>query len=91
MKGGERGMKEKLVGKITNYFKNIQVAVVELSAKLQVGDTIHIKGATTDFEQTVDSMQIEHESIETAKKGQSVGMKVTEKIRKGDKVYKVEG
>lgn len=83
-------MKEKLVGKISHFYDKIQVAVVELSAILKVGDKIHVKGTTTDFEQTVDSMQEEHENIQTAKKGQAVGMKVGEKVRVGDKVYKVE-
>jgi len=62
-------MEEKLIGRITHYFTNIGVAVVELTdGKLSVGDKIHIKGATSDFEQMIDSMQIEHESVEKAKK-----------------------
>ena len=81
--------KENLVGKITHYFGKIEVGIVELSKGLSVGDTIHIKGSTTDFEQTVDSMQVEHESIEKAKKGDVIGLKVKDKVKEGDEVYRV--
>ncbi len=81
---------EKPIGEITHYFSNIGVAVLKLSQSLVVGVTIRIHGSTTDFEQMVDSMQIEHESIEKAKKGQEIGIKVKEKVREGDLVYKVE-
>jgi len=77
------------IGKVTHYYTKIGVAVIELSDTLKVGDTIRIKGATTDFEQPVDSMQIEHEEIEEAEAGQSVGLKVEEHVRKHDVVYKV--
>ena len=76
------------VGKITHFFSKINVAVVELTAPLSVGDKIRIQGPTTDFEQTVQSMQIEHESVEAAKKGQSVGLRVNERVRENDTVYK---
>lgn len=82
---------EKKIGKVTHYFSKIGVGVMELSGELKVGDKIHIKGATTDFEQKVDSMQIEHENVEKAKKGQSIGLKVSEPVREHDKVYKVTG
>ena len=88
----EQKAEEKLgeeVGKVTHYFTNISVAVIELSSTLKVGDKIRIKGATSDFEQTIDSMQIEQDKIEEAKKGQSVGMKVKEHARANDVVYKV--
>jgi len=65
------------------------VGIIELSKELKVGDTIHIKGSTTDFEQKVESMQIEHENVEKAKKGDAIGLKVKEKAREGDEVYKV--
>jgi len=77
------------VGKITHFFSKISVAVIELTATLSVGDRIRIQGPTTDFEQTVDSMQIEHENVKTAKAGQSIGLKVTERVREKDTVYKV--
>jgi putative protease len=81
--------KEELIGKITHYFGKIEVGIIELSKPLSVGDTIHIKGATTDFEQEIKSMQIEHENIEKAKKGDVIGLKVDDKIKEGDEVYKV--
>ena len=76
------------VGKITHFFSKINVAVVELTAPLSVGDKIRIQGPTTDFEQTVQSMQIEHENVEAAKKGQSIGLRVNERVRENDTVYK---
>jgi len=81
--------KEELIGKITHYFAKIEVGIVELSKELNVGETIHVKGGTTDFEQKVDSIQIEHENIEKAKKGDVIGLKVKEKVREGDEVYKI--
>jgi len=83
-------MAEKEIGEVTHYWGKIAVAGIKLTAALSQGDTIRIKGATTDFEQTVGSMQIEHENMETAKKGQEIGLKVKEKVRRGDTVYKVE-
>lgn len=84
---GERELKE--VGTITHYFTKISVAIVELTDTLSVGDRILIKGITTDFEQTVDSMQIEHTNVEKAEAGQSIGLKVNERVREGDTVYKI--
>jgi len=81
---------EKLIGKVTHYFNKIQVAVIEIvDDELNVGDTIHIKGHTTDFKQTVNSMQIEHKPIEKAKKGESIGMKVDAVVHENDQVYKI--
>jgi translation elongation factor EF-1alpha len=83
-------MPEEEVGKISDYFKKIGVAAIEITnGSLSVGDTIHIKGHTTDFTQTVDSMQIEHQSVPTAKAGDSIGIKVKDVVRDGDVVYKV--
>ena len=79
----------KEVGKVTHYFSNIGVAVIKLSTTLKQGDKIRIKGATSDFTQKVDSMQIDHDKVETAKKGQSIGMKVADHAREQDIVYKV--
>lgn len=81
--------KEELIGKITHYFGKIEVGIIELSKPLSVGDTIHVKGSTTDFEQEVKSMQIEHENIEKAKKGDVIGLQVEDKVKEGDEVYKV--
>ena len=80
----------KEIGKVTHYYTKIGVAVIELTDTVKVGDTIRIKGATSDFTQTVDSMQIEHKDVEEAKKKQSIGLKVPEHARDGDTVYKVE-
>ena len=83
-------MEEKLIGKITHYFTNIGVGVIEITqGDLKGGDKIHIKGATSDFEQTIDSMQIEHENIEKAKKGDAIGLKVDQQVREGDQVFKI--
>ncbi len=80
----------KLIGKVTHYFSNIKVAVIKLSGALLIGDNIRIAGGEeTDFTQTIDSMEVEHEKIEKAKKGDEVGMKVKEKVREGYKVYKI--
>jgi len=81
-------MEEKEIGKITHYFTKIGVGVIELTDELSVGDTIAIKGKTTDFKQKVDSMQIEHKNVDVAKIG-AVGLKVKEKVRPGDVVYKI--
>ena len=79
----------KLIGKVTHYFSKIGVAVIELSDTLKVSDTIRIVGGQTDFNQTVESMEIEHEKVQEAKAGDSVGLKVEQKVREGYKVYKV--
>jgi len=79
---------EKLVGKITHYYPRLNVGIVELSdGELRVGDTIRIKGKHTDFTQTVDSMQIEHQDVNQAEKGKVVGIKVKEKVREHDQVF----
>ena len=80
---------KKLVGKVTHYFTKIGVAVIELSDKLSVGDEISIEGANTNFKQKITSMQIEHENIKKAKAGDSIGLKVDDRVREGDLVYKV--
>lgn len=80
---------KKLVGKVTHYFTNIGVAVIELEDSLKVGDEISIEGATTNITQKIDSMQIEHKSVEEANKGDSIGLKVTDRVREGDQVFKV--
>ena len=80
--------KEKEIGKVSDYFAKIEVAAIKLSKGLKVGDKIHVKGATTDFEQEVKSMQIHKDPVETAKKGDEIGIKVKKKVRKGYKVYK---
>ena len=89
-KGEPRQRREELVGKITHQFSKIKVGIIEITkASLTVGDKIHIKGTTTDFEEEVKSMQIEHEQVEKAKKGDVIGLKIKEKVREGDEVYKI--
>ncbi|UCD46126.1 MAG: translation elongation factor-like protein [Candidatus Bathyarchaeota archaeon] len=77
------------VGEIIHYFTKISVAVVDVSSPLRLGDQIAIKGMTTNFEQKVGSMQIEGENIEEAKAGDDIGMKVADRVRKGDIVYRL--
>lgn len=81
---------EKLVGRVSHYYNRIGVAVIEVTDTIKVGDTIRIKGGIRDFEQTIDSMEIEHQKVEVATKGQSIGLQVVEKVRETDLVYKVE-
>jgi putative protease len=76
------------VGHITHFFSKISVAVVELTAPLTTGDHILVKGPSTDFEQVVESMQIEHKNIQRAEAGQSIGLKTAEHVRERDVVYK---
>jgi putative protease len=76
------------IGHISHFFSKINVAVIELKKPLAVGDTIVVKGPTTDFEQKVDSMQIEHKNVPRAEAGQSIGLKVAERVREKDTVYK---
>ncbi len=80
---------KKEIGEITHYFDKINVAVVKLKDKIKKGDKILVEGHTTNFEQAADSIQIEHKPVDEAKKGESIGMKVVDKVRAGDKVYRV--
>ena len=80
---------EKPIGEVTHYFNNIDVVIVKFNKVFKVGESVRFKGATTDFTHKVKSMQLEHEDIDEAKKGQEVGIKVGKRVRAGDKVYKV--
>lgn len=83
-------MEEKKIGEITHYFDNISVGIIKLTdGSIGLGDKVHIKGATTDFEQEIESLQIEHEDIEKAETGEEVGTKVEDRVRGGDEVYKI--
>ena len=83
-------MEEEKIGFVSNYFSKISVAAVEITdGTVSVGDTLHFLGYTTDFETRVHSMQIEHKAVTEAKRGDSVGIKVSEKVREKDKVYKI--
>ena len=83
------GEEKKLVGKITHYYGKIGVAVVQVTDEIKVGDEISIEGPATNVRQKIDSMQVEHENIETAKAGDDIGMKVADKVRENDNVYKI--
>ena len=77
------------IGRVNDYFAKIGVAGIDLTATLKVGDRIRIKGHTTDLEEVVESIQVEHESVEEAKAGDKIGLKVTDRVRGGDHVYRV--
>jgi translation elongation factor EF-1alpha len=82
-------MEEMQVGKVTHYFTKIGVAVIKVTdGSIKVGDELHIKGHTSDFRQKVNSMQIEHENVQLAEPGQSIGIKVEQSVRANDLVYK---
>jgi putative protease len=82
-------MPEERIGIVKDYFAHIGVAGIDLEGTLRVGDRIHIKGHTTDLDLPVESMQIEHASVEEAKSGDAIGIKVPERCRDGDVVYRV--
>jgi len=82
-------MPEKVIGKVSDFFAKPVVAGIDLTGTLKVGDTIHITGHTTDIECDIDSMQINNVSIQEAKAGDSIGVKINDRVRRGDIVYKV--
>ncbi|MHC4572764.1 MAG: translation elongation factor-like protein [Planctomycetota bacterium] len=82
-------MQEEMIGTVSDFFARPVVAAIELKAPLKMGDKIHFKGHTTDLELVVDSMQINNVPVEEANVGDSVGVKVSDRVRKGDSVYKV--
>jgi selenocysteine-specific translation elongation factor len=83
-------MAEKEVGVVNDFFSHVVVAGINMTGTLKVGDKIHIKGHTTDIEMNINSMQIDNKNVTEAKAGQSVGIKVPERVRSGDKVFKVD-
>jgi len=82
-------MPEEKIGQVSDFFARPVVAAIELTAPLKVGDKIHIKGHSTDLEVTVASMQVHNAPVQEAKAGDPVGVKITDRVRKGDIVYKV--
>jgi hypothetical protein len=80
---------EQYIGKVTHYFTRIGVAVLELEEGLAVGDTVHICGHTTDFVQQVESLEVEHRKLQAVGAGADVALMVEERVRSGDKIYKV--
>ena len=82
-------MSEEIIGTVSDFFAHPVVASIELTAALKAGDKIRIKGHTTELEMTVDSMQIDNAQVTEAKAGDSIGVRVSEKVRSEDKVYKI--
>jgi selenocysteine-specific translation elongation factor len=82
-------MPEVVIGKVSDFFARPVVAGIELTANVKVGDNIHIKGHTTDLELTVSSIQINNVNVDQAKAGDNIGIKVSDRVRRGDIVYKV--
>ena len=83
-------MAEKEIGEVSTYFSHVEVAAIKLSGSLKVGDRVRIKGHTTDFEQLIDSMQINRKDVKEAKKGNEIGIKVNDRVRPNDKVLLIE-
>ena len=77
----------KSIGKVVHWFGKVSVAVVELESGLKLGDRVHFEGAHTDFDQEIDSMQVEHEVVEQVSAGDEVAIKVKERVRAGDTLY----
>ena len=84
-------MSGKLIGQVTHFYNRIGVAVIILSDSVELGDQLHFLGRSTDFRQEVQSVQIEHESVSEAGKGQEIALKVERRVRNQDKVYKLTG
>jgi putative protease len=82
--------KAKPIGVVTHYYGDISVAVIKFKQPFKKGETVHFKGATSDFKEKIKSMQYDHKPVESAKKGQEVGVKVGDKVREGDEVYASE-
>ena len=80
----------KPIGKVTHFYGHLEVAIVKFNKKIEVGTKVHFKGATTDFKETIKSIQYDHKDITSAPKGKEVGIKVDGKVREGDMVYAVE-
>ena len=77
------------VGRVGGFFAHVSVAMIELTAPLQIGDRVYIKGHTTDLQQAVESLQIDRAPVQAAQAGQSVGLKVNDRCRKNDVIYKL--
>ena len=90
MGGNILGDELREVGRVSHFFGKVSVAIIEVTDTISVGDQILIKGPTTDIEQTVDSMEIEHVKVKQAESGQSIGMKVKGRVREKDNVYKID-
>lgn len=78
---------KKPIGRVSHYYDKIGVAIVKFTGKVSVGDTLHFKGNKTDFEEAASSIQIKHNAVSSAKKGDEAGIKVSQPVREGDEVY----
>src|SRR3989344_5281404 len=85
-----KAKKQKPIGVVTHFYGNISVAIVKFKTTVKVGTAVKFNGATTDFEETIKSMQFNHEPVSSAKKGQQIGIKVKKRVREGDSVYAAE-
>ena len=83
----KKSTEPKPIGVVTHYYSHLEVAIVKFSKTVEVGTKVRFKGATTDFEEAIKSMQFDHKAIEAAKKGQEIGIKVGDKVREGDEVF----
>jgi len=79
----------KTIGVVTHFYGNLEVAIIKFKIPVKVGEEVHFKGATTDFTQKIKSMQYDHKEIKSGKKGQEVGIKVSDKVREGDEVLEL--
>jgi U32 family peptidase len=82
-------MQEKLIGKITHYYNKLGVGIIDLIDQVKINDKIHFKGNITDFEQIVDSMQVEHQEVAVAKSGEVIGLKTIKPVKEQDEVFLV--
>lgn len=83
-------MEEKKIGVVTHYYTHLGVGIIKIEEEdLKLGDTLHFKGHTTDFQQTIDSIQVEHKDVQEGKVGDQVGIKLNEHVREHDEVFKV--
>ena len=86
----KKPVQPKPIGKVTHFYGNLGVAIVKFNKKIDAGSKLHFQGATTDFTETVNSMQFDHKPIESASRGKEVGIKVKGKVREGDEVFEAE-
>lgn len=89
-KSAPKKKEAKPIGTVTHFYGNLEVAIVKFNKVVPVGTRVRFKGATTDFEETIQSMQYDHKPVDAAKKGQEVGIKVGDKVRDGDEVFEAE-
>ena len=82
-----KGKKSKKIGKVVHYYGGIKVAIIKFNKDIKVGKEVRFKGVTTDFKQTISSMQFDHKDVKVAKKLKQIGVKIKSKVREGDEVF----